>query len=862
MHGFYERALELFYMMQELQVSPGRCTFLCILKVCGYTEALIEGQAVHDQIVTHGLESDISVGSSLIEMYAKCGNIEESCKVFDTLQSKDLISWSVMIAAFSQNSQSMAALELYRKMVDEGFKPDRAVFLCLLKACGALRVGWLGRMLHEQIVENMLEDDSLLCSSLIDMYSKCSNMEDAQSVFDSLRSPDVIAWNALMAGYGQHGCWLHTLNLFHRMHLCGIEPDTILLSSILRAFQDSESFQNATIMHISLIFSGFDSKLLVQELLVSMYVTCGALEDGNKIFETMLERSVSAWNTIFAGLIQHNMPYDVIQTHERMLLEHVQTDSSALVNVLKACSKLKNLWQGKVVHTIVNLCDLNESVVIGNAVIDVYVKCQCMEMAHQVFETLRERNLVTWNTLIAGYAYNRQDHIVLGLLQAMQEEGFAPDDFTYASIMKPCGDAKALGFAHQIHEKIVAFGFEATAFVGSIIIDTYSKCGCMDEALDVFEKLPCKDVVCWNTLIGAQAQLGNEIQALELFEKMQEDQVCADKMTYLCILKVCSTLLAGLWQQIMLLHHLILVAQLELDIFLGTALIDSYAKNSDLGAARKVFDSLSCQNVVTWGSMISGYLQHGEGLSALDMTCKMISEGLKPEKSTFLAAIKACISTGAVKHGRLIHDSIIRDGFELNLEICSAVINFYGKCGSLQEALRVFRNLPCQDLVCFNALISGYGHHGDKELAEQSFEELQTKCVNPISETYINVLKSFSHIGLVEEGEKWIKNMNINKKSLIQYTSVIDLFGRAGHMEEAVEVLKTMPDLPDVAVWLVFLTACKMYGNPQLAKDCFDQLSRLDLSVAAGYMLMSDICADSQTSFSLDDPRHNNIQAY
>ncbi|MCO5570779.1 hypothetical protein L7F22_024507 [Adiantum nelumboides] len=846
-HGLYDRAIKLFLTMQDEEVSPGRCTFLCILKVCGCAEALLEGQVVHEQIVIQGLEVEIAVASSLIEMYGKCRSIDEAYKVFDCLKSKDLVCWSTMIAAFSHNDQSLNALELYTKMEEEGLKPDRAVYLCILKACGNLREVTQGRLVHEQIIESTLDFDSLLGSSLIDMYVKCAYVEDAQKVFDLVKHPDVITWNVLIGGYSLHGCWTHALDLFDKMQASGIEPDDVFLASILRACRDIGSIKIVCYMHATLIISGLDLKSSIQDTLIGMYINCGALEEGYKLFEVMAERSLSAWSTIFAGYVQHKMTDHVLKLHERMLLENMQPDVFMLVNVLKACRKLKNLWLGKSLHGRTLLYDLQGALVLGNALIDFYMKCECAELAQQVFESLPERNLVTWNSMIAGYVDNNQELIARKLFQEMQVEGLAPDDFTHASIMKSCGSAKALGLARLIHDQVVAFGFETGVFVGSVIVDAYGECGSLEDAQDVFEKLPSKNVVCWNTMIGRHAQLGNGIQALELFERMQGAQIGPDKLTYLCVLQVCGMLLAGLWQQVMIIHHLILRGGLESGLFLGTALVDSYAKSTNLQAARKVFDMMPNRNVVTWCSMIAGYVQHEQGVFALDLVGKMISEGFKPDRSTFLVAVKACVDTGAVEQGRLIHDWILRDELEVDSDICSAIVNFYGKCGSTQEALKVFRSLPHQDLVCLNALISGYASHGNSESAEQTFAKIQRECTNPVNETCTNVLTAFSHVGLVEEGGDCFRGISINQKMLLQYTCMIDLFGRAGRMEEAVEVLQTMPGLPDVTVWLVFLTACKLYGNFQLGRDCFNELCRLDMNVAAGYMLMSDVCADTHT---------------
>lgn len=845
MHGYSKRALELFYNMQKEHIKPGRCTFLCILKVCGSTGAVLQGMLVHDQIIASGLEAELSIGSTLIDMYGKCGNINEAYTVFERLHTRDLVCWSTMIAGYAQGGQSLAALELFEKMKEKGVKPDRAVFLCVLKACGNLGAFRQGKLTHGQVTEDTLESDVAIGSALVDMYARCGSVEDAQRVFDLLEYPDVVSWSALITGYSQHGCCHYTLDLFDRMQVGGIKPDKVMLVSILKACSGVGAIGHGILMHEKIIRAGFESDAFIEGALIDMYIKCGSLEDAHRMFDRLPDRNLILWNAMLAGYVQHEKGDYVLELYDKMLLEGIKPDKSTFVHILKACSFIGDIGQGKLIHDKVISYGFQSDLAIGNALIDMYIKCGCIEIGRQVFDDLANRNLVTWNSIIAGYAQHGHELLAFEFFEQMQEEGVTPDNITFSCIVKACASIRALGQGRVIHEQILATGLESDVFVGTAIVDMYAECGSLEEVHQVFCKLPNKNVVCWNTIIGQYVQLGHDLLALQLFEKMQQDGVDPDKVTFLCILKACGTAAEDMWQQVKSTHDLILRSGLESDIFLGSTLVDMYAKSGDLEAARKVFDSLSHRNVVTWGAMIAGYAQHGQGLAALELITKMQLERIKLDRSTFLVSLKACISTGAVEQGKLMHDQIVRNGLELDLVVGSAIVNMYAKCGSLQDACNVFKKLPNQDVVCWNTLIAGYAQHGDSKLAEQCLKELQRKGIEPADGTYTSVLTACSRVGKVEGGHHHFKGMGENQQTLLHFTCMIDLLGRAGRLEEAVEVMQTMPNLPDATVWLVLLTACKTYGNVNLGRECFNQLRGLNLNVAAGYVLMSNIYADS-----------------
>jgi pentatricopeptide repeat protein len=271
-----------------------------------------------------------------------------------------------------------------------------------------------------------------------------------------------------------------------------------------------------------------------------------------------------------------------------------------------------------------------------------------------------------------------------------------------------------------------------------------------------------------------------------------------------------------------------------------------YAKCGILEDACKVFKNMASRDVITWNAMISGHVKCGEGQKALELFHQMEQEGVQPNPITLVGVLNACASVLAIEEGRSAHEQIIENGWDLDVFVGNSLVDMYAKCGSMEDACRVFKKLPSHDVVSWNALLGGYAMHGHGKEVLKNFERMCEEGVQPDDITFICLLSACSHAGLVVEGLCYYASMStIHKISakLEHYTCVVDLLGRAGHLQEAEDMIKAMPYNPNVAVWMALLGSCRIHGNVEMAECVAKQVIELDPENAAGYVLLSNIYA-------------------
>lgn len=514
--------------------------------------------------------------------------------------------------------------------------------------------------------------------------------------------------------------------------------------------------------------------------------------------------------------------------------------------LLQGVTKSKDLKAGRQLHSLIVSNGFESVAVLGDHLIRLFALCGSLLETNLVFCKVRKPSVYTWQAILSAHAIFGENERALELYNEMQQEGIRPSKCIFLCILKACCSTGFLGHGRLIHEQIITSNLNTDVSIGNTLVDMYAKCVSLREARDVFNSLPNCDVVAWNVMIVGYGQHGHGLLALELFEKLQEQGIKPDKVTFLGVLKACSSIGAPMKGK--LIHDEIIKIGLEGDMVIGNTLVDMYSKCGTLVEACKVFDELPKQNLVSWSAMIAGHVQQGHSLLALGLFQKMLSKGLNPGKLMFLCILKTCADIGALGHGRVIHDQLIRSGLGSDLAVGTAVIDMYAKCGNLDEAFIVFAGLPTQDAVLWGAMIAAYAQHGKDVLAGQCLCEMQQQGFKPDSWSYSSILAACSHMGKVADGYWYFKSMKEHHSitpTIEHFNCMVDLLGRAGHLNEAGQLLREMPVSPNVTGWTSLLTACKIYGNIDLGRECFHQVASLDPSYASGYILMSNIYADA-----------------
>eukprot|EP00249_Psilotum_nudum_P016301 c25762_g3_i1 orf=3-899(-) len=299
-------------------------------------------------------------------MYAKCGSIVLARKVFDKMIKRDVISWTAMIGGYSQHGQVEEALKLFWQMQQESVKLDKIIFLCVLKACANLMALEQGKRIHALIIKSGFESDAYVRSALIDMYAKCQSIHHACQMFNAVCNRDVVSWTAMIAGYVQHGHGENALKIFWQMQRESVKPDKVTFVSVLKACACAAALKHGKQIHAYAIKSGFELDITVGNTLIDMYAKCGSIEHAHEVFNKMLERNLVSWNVMICGYAQLRRGEESLKIFLQMQQQRMEPDVVTFASVLKACTAVASLQQGKNIHSLINKGGFESDVFVGS----------------------------------------------------------------------------------------------------------------------------------------------------------------------------------------------------------------------------------------------------------------------------------------------------------------------------------------------------------------------------------------------------------------------------------------------------------------------------------------------------------------
>ncbi|XP_021774579.1 pentatricopeptide repeat-containing protein At5g04780-like [Chenopodium quinoa] len=394
------------------------------------------------------------------------------------------------------------------------------------------------------------------------------------------------------------------------------------------------------------------------------------------------------------------------------------------------------------------------------------------------------------------------------------------------------------------HAQIIRAGLGVDTLTSNMLINMYCKCGLLHPARQVFDKMPERSLVSWNTMIGAHTQNGRADDALSLFVRMQREESPLSEFTVSSVLCACAAKSAIF--ECRQLHAFAVKKGIESNVYVGTALIDVYSKCNFMGEASWVFESLEEKSDVTWSSMVAGYVRNELYEEALRLYHRGQAVGLEQNQFTLSSVFSACTGLGALTEGNQVNATLFKSGFGASVFVASSLVDMYAKCGAIKEAYTVFSDQYSKNVVSWNAMISGFSRHGRCLEAMILFEKMQQTGLYPNEVTYLSVLSACGHMGLVKEGQKYfdlmVREHNISQ-SVLHYSCLVDIFGRAGYIQDAYDVIKAMPFEATASMWGSLLASCRNFKNLELAEIAAKHLFELEPTNAGNHVLLSNIYA-------------------
>ncbi|XAR69772.1 hypothetical protein NMG60_11001490 [Bertholletia excelsa] len=390
---------------------------------------------------------------------------------------------------------------------------------------------------------------------------------------------------------------------------------------------------------------------------------------------------------------------------------------SALINC-------KNLTQVRQVHAQAAVNGMLHNLSILNKLLFIYVRHKALGDAHALFGAIRDKDPMSWSIMVGGFAKAADYTNCFGTFREYIQSGQRPDNYTLPFVIRACRDTGDLQRGRMIHQIVYKFSLESDLFVLAALVDMYAKCRVVEDAKQVFDKMPKRDLVTWTVMIGGYAECGNANESLALFDRMLEEGVVPDKVAMVTVVNACAKM--GALHKARYMHEYIWRGNFSLDVILGTAMIDMYAKCGSLESAREIFDQMREKNVITWSAMIAAYGYHGRGREALELFPLMLRCGIMPNRITFVSLLYACSHAGLVEEGLQIFNSM-QEAFSVNRDVkhYTCMVDLLGRAGRLDEALNLIKEMSVdKDEGLWGALLGACRIHNHMELAEEAAKSL------------------------------------------------------------------------------------------------------------------------------------------
>lgn len=428
-------------------------------------------------------------------------------------------------------------------------------------------------------------------------------------------------------------------------------------------------------------------------------------------------------------------------------------------------------------------------------------------------------------------------------LESSVEKGIQLDAQIFSSILETCFRLQAFDHGFRIRRLIPEKLLRKNAGLSSKLLKLYAASGQIEDAHHVFDKMPDRNASAfpWNSLISGYAEMGQYEDALALYFQMEEEGVDPDQFTYPRVLKACSGI-GSIWvgEEV---HRQIVRHGFWANGFVLNALVDMYSKCGDIVKARRVFDNIGMRDLVSWNSMLTGYIHHGVLEGALEIFRLMIRDGYEPDSvgiSTILASLPS------VKLGAQVHGWILRRGIEWDLSIANALIVLYSNHGNLDKACWLFEKMPKMDVVSWNSIISAHSK-GPKALIY--FSRMESLGALPDNITFVSLLSACANLGLVKDGERLFSLMRERygiSPVTEHYGCMVNLYGRAGLINKAYEiVVNGMEFEAGPTVWGALLYACYVHGNVDIGEVAAQNLFELEPDNEHNFELLMGIYSNA-----------------
>ncbi|KAL4577287.1 hypothetical protein LXL04_013393 [Taraxacum kok-saghyz] len=699
-------------LAEKLVVSLERCDDVNSLK------------KLHACMLIQGLETDTFLGSKLVNTYASFGLLTESRSVFSRIINNDLSLWDSVIVGHHKAGQFDEVLRVYLDLRHRKIGIHGSAITFTLKSCIHLGIPEFGKSIHVDIIKFGLNTNRFVGSSLITFYSTYRAMTDACKVFDEITERDIVTYTSLITGYTQtndHRAH-EAFAIVHHMQTENLEPNRVTLLSLLQAASQLQLLNHGELIHAYAKRRGIgcDDEAF-QTSLMDMYIKCGSPNKATIVFHTMRIKSTACWNVLIANHLKSSQPFEALNLFSLMAQKGHGFDLITLANGIISCANLGLLMVGKSIHGYIFRHKVHLDVVANTALVDMYSKCKNCTKARKIFDTIKDKDVISYNVMITGYLQNGQAHEAIETFHNMRRLGLTENEATILSIVSAFSDLNDIRHGKSIHGYVITHGFDSKTDIANQVMYLYVKCGYIDYGRQIFDGIRNKDLVSWTSMMMGYENLGHVYKVINLFQEMQkENELNPDSVTLTCLLQAFSQL--GHLTKVKEIHCHVIRSSMEnnIDITIMNSLLTTYSKCGMYKAANNLFHNMKKKCIVSWNTMISAKGMHGDCLESLALIQEMKKENIFPDDVTFMSALSSCSHGGFVEKGLDLFRVMKEEyGVVPKEEHYGCMVDLLGRAGQLSEAFEFLKCVPSsQSGSAVSALVAACRVHGNSEMGE------------------------------------------------------------------------------------------------------------------------------------------------
>ncbi|KAK2431787.1 hypothetical protein P8452_44901 [Trifolium repens] len=692
---------------------------------------------------------------------------------------------------------------------------------------------------HAVTVTTGNSTNPFIAAKLISLYDNLNQPSSSSTLFHSLPFKDTFLWNSFLKTLFSRSLFPQLLSFYSLMRSSNVLPNHFTFPMIASSYAHLLFLPSGMTLHgLAYKVGFFRSSSAVGSSFVSLYSRCGEMKNAVKVFDEISVRDVVAWTALVIGYVQNGESEKGLKCISEMYGvddDAQRPNSRTLEGGFLACGNLGDLFSGRCLHGLVVKNGIGWFLVIQSSILSMYCKCGVPEEAYRSFCEVMDKDLLSWTSIIGVYARFGMMSDCVRFFWEMQENQVYPDGIVIGCILSGFGNSMDVSRAKAFHGVIIRRHYVPDEMVGNSLLFMYCKFGMLSFAERLFDR--CQgSIECWNFMVVGYSRTGKNFKCIELFREMQYLGIRSESVSVVSTIASCSQLREiNLGRSI---HCNLIKGFVDETILVTNSLIEMYGKCDKMNVAWRLFNR-SERDVTLWNTLISAHIHVKHHEEAISLFNKMIMEDRNPNTATLVVVLSACSYLASLEKGERVHHYINEKGFKLNLPLGTALVDMYAKCGQLEKSRKVFDSMMEKDVICWNAMISGYGMNGYAESAVEIFKLMEESNARPNEITFLALLSACAHAGLVDEGKNLFAKMQSYsvKPNLKHYTCMVDLLGRSCNLEEAEELVLSMPIAPDSGVWGALLSACKTHNQIEMgiriAKHAIDSEPEND-----GYYIM------------------------